>query len=78
MSDTAVVSVKVPPSLLEEVRQSKQDIDWPEEIRGFIRDRLRRRRAEQLLTEVHAKHARLPPRPRGFAADFVREDRDRH
>ena len=78
MSNNSIVSVKVPPNLLEQVRQSKQEIDWPEEIRTFIRDRLRRWRAERLLGEVHNRHARLPPRPRGFAADLVREDRDRH
>ena len=78
MSDTSVVSVKVPAQLLEEVRHSKRDIDWPEELRSFIRDRLRRWETERLLEEIHAEHSRRAPRPRGFASGLIREDRDRH
>ncbi len=78
MSDTSVVSVKVAPEVLQEVRRSKQDIDWPEELRQFIQGRLRRWQSERVLAEIHAKHVRLSPRPRGFAAGLLREDRDGH
>lgn len=78
MGDTSVVSVKVPSQVFEEVRRSKDEIDWPEEIRGFIRDRLRQWEAKRLLDAVHERHARRPSRTRGFAADLVRADRDRH
>lgn len=77
MSDASVVSVKVPPPLFEEIRRSKEEIDWPEELRSFIRERLRRWKAQRLLDEIHAEHARHHPRPRGFASGYVRENRDR-
>ena len=78
MSDTSVVSVKVPPEVLQDIRRSKKDIDWPDELRHFIQARLRRWRSERVLAEIHGKHARLTPRPRGFAAGLLREDRDGH
>lgn len=78
MSDTSVVSVKVSPSLFDEVRRSKSEIDWPEELRAFMRERLRRLEAERILAKAHARHERSPARPRGFAAGLIRGDRDRH
>ncbi|HTT25704.1 MAG TPA: CopG family transcriptional regulator [Thermoplasmata archaeon] len=78
MGDTSVVSVKVPAEVLQEVRRSKKDIDWPDELRQFILERLRQWRSEQILSEVHGRLSRSAPRPRGFAATLLREDRDHH
>ena len=78
MNETAVVSVKVNHRLFEEVRRTKDQIDWPEELRSFIRERLRRLEADRILDEIHAEHARHSPRPRGFVSGLIREDRDRH
>jgi hypothetical protein len=78
MVGASVVSVKVPPDLLERVRRTKDEIDWPEELRAFIRERLRRLGTERLLAEVRARHSRHRARPWGFASGLVREDRDRH
>lgn len=78
MSGTPVVSVKVPPQLFEEVRRSKDEIDWPEEIRTFIQKRAQRWRAEKALSRLERKMASYPALPRGTAAKLIREERDRH
>ena len=78
MAETRVVSIKVPADLQAEVRKTRADIDWPEEIRRFIRERLMRWKAEQTLNDIRRRHAGFHPQRRGTAAALVREDRDRH
>jgi hypothetical protein len=78
MSNSTVLSVKVPPTLLEEIRESREEIDWPEEIRAFMRERLRRWKGQKALEKASRRIERLPPRPRGYASASIREDRDGH
>lgn len=78
MSETGAITVKVPQGLLDEVRRTKTEIDWPEEIRSFIRSRVKKRRAQEALDKSRKVLQELPVLPRGTAARLVRADRDSH
>lgn len=78
MSETGAITVKIPQRLLDEVKRTKTEIDWPEEIRSFIRSRVKRRRAQEALDRNRKVLQELPVLPRGTAASLVRADRDSH
>ena len=74
----SVVSVKVPGHVKEEMKRLRRRVRWPDEIRGFIEERIKMERrlegvgiAEELLED-------LPTQPTGTASRIVRGDRDSH
>ncbi|MEM3439296.1 MAG: CopG family transcriptional regulator [Candidatus Bathyarchaeia archaeon] len=78
MSET--VSFKVPKSIKGEMEKLKDEIDWPEELRRFVIERIERVKRERALNEVLEDLRRLGPAevPQGFSWKSVREDRDSH
>ncbi|MEM2082197.1 MAG: CopG family transcriptional regulator [Candidatus Bathyarchaeia archaeon] len=78
MSET--VSFKVPKSIKGEMEKLKGEIDWPEELRKFVIERIERVRRERALNEVLEDLRRLGPAgvPLGFSWKSVRGDRDSH
>jgi len=75
MGSTTVIAVRIPKRLKEELEEL--GIDYAEEIRRFLEQRVREEKAKRLLKEVE-EIVRSVPRIRGnLAAEFVREDRDR-
>ena len=54
------------------------DINWSEEIRRFIEERVRELRRRRVLEEARRVIERLPETPRGTATRYVRGDRDSH
>lgn len=68
----AVISVRVPEALKKEMEQV--DIDWNEELRAMIKERLKLERRRQAIARIDAIRARIKP---GFdMAKAIREDRD--
>lgn len=68
-----VVVVRVPKELKE--RMKRAEINWSEEIRGFIEKRLRSYELQQSLREIRKK-----ARKRKVSVDsteLIREDRER-
>jgi hypothetical protein len=78
MGDSGVVSIKIPRRILDEMRESKGEVDWPEELRSFIVSRLKKRGSERALKETERLLSGLPVLPHGSVSGTVREDRDRH
>ncbi len=72
------VSFKVPASVKGEMEKLEGEIDWPEELRRFVIERIERVRREKALDEVLKDLRRLGPAkvPPGFSRKSVREDRD--
>lgn len=62
----------------EKMDELRGVIDWPEEIREFIRRRVEECLRLRALEEVSRELERLPKTPRGLAARLVRGDRDSH
>ncbi len=73
-----VVSIRVPKELKEKMDRFRDRVDWAEEIRRFIEERVRELEREEVLRKVEELLRDLPTQPRGFAAKLVREDRDSH
>ena len=73
-----VISIRIPPEIKREMDRLKSEVNWSEEIREFIREKIREYRKKKVLEEVVAYIQSLPEAPRGTAEKLVREDRDSH
>jgi len=71
-----VVSVKVEEEMKSEMLRYRDRIEWPEEIRGFIGEKLEQARREASLREVERLLRGVKPVPKGTSERLVRGDRD--
>ncbi|ASJ15967.1 hypothetical protein A3L04_02175 [Thermococcus chitonophagus] len=72
----AVLSIRIPDELKEKMKEF--DINWSEEIRRFIKERIEyeeRKRTLEKALELAKKSGSVS---KGFSARAVREDRDSH
>jgi len=72
----SVVSVRVPRELKEKMQKYRDKINWSEEIRRFIENKILEAERENTLSRLEELIKQLPTVPRGTAARYVREDRD--
>jgi len=74
----AVVSVKVPKWVKEKMKAYDGVVEWPEEIRRLIIEKIedleRVRAVEGAINLLES----VPPAPKGTARSLVRRDRDSH
>lgn len=75
---SVVISVRVPRRLKEEMDRLSGYVNWSEEIRRFLEERVRELRRKRVLEEARRVIKRLPEAPPGTAARYVRDDRDSH
>ncbi len=73
---SAVLSVRIPSWLKAEMEELKDMVNWPQEIRRFLEERVRYYKRLKVLAEVCRTLEGLPSTPKGLAARLVREDRD--
>jgi len=71
-----VIAVKISDELKEEMDRLKGRVRWPEELRGFIEERIKREEAKDNLCEVIELVRSSRGVPKGFTSLSVREDRD--
>lgn len=76
MSET--VSFKVPKAVKAEMERLKGEVNWPEELRRYVAERIERAKREKAFKEVMEDLRRMGPAnvPKGFSKRSVREDRD--
>ncbi|RLE64152.1 MAG: hypothetical protein DRJ47_08375 [Thermoprotei archaeon] len=74
----SVISIRVPPEIKREMDRLRGEVNWSEEIREFIKRRIKEHKKKKVLREVVAYIQTLPEAPRGTAQKLVREDRDSH
>jgi hypothetical protein len=74
----AVVSLKVPPPVKRKMKDYEQEVNWPEEIRKMITERIESLDRERVIQEVLKMLEDVPPAPKGTASRLVRRDRDSH
>jgi hypothetical protein len=72
----SVVSVRVPRELKEKMRKYRDKINWSEEIRRFIENKILEAERENTLSKLEELIKQLPTVPRGTAARYVRKERD--
>jgi len=71
------VSFKISRELKRKMDMYRDRINWAEELRKFIEEKIRELEAEENLREVVEELRKASwSSPRGFAASLVREDRD--
>jgi len=75
---SAVLSIRIPKKLKEEMDKLKDIVDWPKEIRAFIEKKIRVYKRIKVLNEIDRLLEELPPTPKGLATKLVREDRERY
>jgi len=73
---SVVLSIRIPRRLKEEMDRLRDLVNWSEEIRAFLEQRVRMYKRIKVLNEVDKALEKLPPTPQGFAASSVRDDRD--
>lgn len=69
-----VVSVRIPKEIKEKMK--KYDVNWSEEIRRAIAERISEIERMKAAEEISKMIERLPRAEAGFSAKSVREDRD--
>ena len=73
MSVNEVVSIRIPKELKKKMKEIK--INWSEEIRAFIEEKVREYTRIRKLKEIDEMLSEITTRKR-CAARYVREDRD--
>lgn len=72
------ISIRVPPEIKHEMEKLKGEVNWSEEIREFIKRKIKEYKMRKALQEVIAYIQALPEAPRGTAQKLVGKDRDNH
>jgi hypothetical protein len=71
-----VISFRIPEELKQRLKEV--DLNWSEEMRRFIEERVREYKREKALREIDALLKDVPSPESGTAARYVREDRESH
>jgi len=71
-----VISFRIPEELKQRLKEV--DLNWSEEVRRFIEERVREYKREKALKEIDALLKDVPRPERGTASRYVREDRESH
>jgi hypothetical protein len=71
-----VISFRIPKELKERIKEV--DLNWSEEVRRFIEERVREYMREKALREIDALLVDVPSPESGTASRYVREDRESH
>jgi len=69
------VSFRVPKELKKRMDKFK-DINWSEEVRRFLEQRVRELEQLRAIEELERIIEKIPKVPSGKAVEYVREDRD--
>jgi metal-responsive CopG/Arc/MetJ family transcriptional regulator len=73
-----VISIRIPPEIKNEMDRLRGEINWSEEIREFIKNKIEEHKKRKTLQEVVEYIQTLPEAPKGTAQKLVRESRDSH
>ncbi len=75
MAGTEVISFKVPRKVKEKYEKLKDFVDWPEELRAFVEERVRKAERAYVIRKTLEKKPR-EVLPRGSVVEAIREDRE--
>ena len=74
---SSVVSFKVRREIKEKMERFRDRVNWAEELRRFVEERIRELEAEENIKRVIEELEKIPISvPKGFSVNSVREDRD--
>ncbi len=75
---SVTVSFRIPRELKERMDRLCGKVNWSEEVRRFLEERVREYEQLEAIRELEETLKTLPQAPRGTALRYVREDRDSH
>ncbi len=75
---SVTVSFRIPRELKERMDRLRGKVNWSEEVRRFLEERIREYEQLEAIRELEEALKTLPQAPRGTALRYVREDRDSH
>jgi len=75
---SVVISFRIPKKLKERMDALRDRVNWSEEVRRFIEERVRVLEQVKAIEELEEVIRSLPKVPRGTTIKYVREDRDRY
>ncbi len=75
---SVTVSFRIPRELKERMDRLRGKVNWSEEVRRFLEERVREYEQLEAIRELEEALKTLPQAPRGTALRYVREDRDSH
>ena len=73
-----IIAVKVPKKVKDKVKALRNEVNWPEEIRRFLEEKIREVEARKTMERIVRKIGETEGVPKGFSASVVREDRESH
>lgn len=73
-----IIAVKVSRELKKKVKALKKEVNWPEEIRRFIEEKIREVESRKAVERITREIGRTEGVPKGFSVRLVREDREGH
>ena len=71
-----VISIRVPEELKREMDRLRDEVNWSEEIREFIKRRIEEYRKKEVFDELVEYIKTLPEAPKRIAHELVKESRD--
>ncbi len=74
---SVVISIRVPKELKEKMDRFR-NVNWSEEIRRFIEEKIAQYEAEELLEKIREHLKDVPELPRGTVTRWLRSDRESH
>jgi metal-responsive CopG/Arc/MetJ family transcriptional regulator len=75
---SVVISIRIPKKLKEKIDSLRDIVNWSDEIRKFLEDRVREYHRMKVISEIHQLITSLPEAEIGTAAEYMRDDRDRN
>jgi len=75
---SVVISIRIPKKLKERMDSLRDMVNWSEEIRKFLQNKVKEYHRKKVISELHKIIEGFPEVERGTAAKYVREDRDSH
>jgi len=76
MELSVTVSFRVPRDLKKKMDELRGVVNWSEELRRFLENRIREYEQVRAIEEFEEVVESIPVSPRGTALKYVREDRD--
>lgn len=74
---SVVISIRVPKKLKERMDRFR-DINWSEEIRKFIEERVTQYEIDELFKRIEDHLRDVPELPRGTIVRWLRSERESH
>jgi hypothetical protein len=74
----SVVSIKVPRCVKEKMKKHASSVEWPEEVRKLLIQKIEELERADALERVVKILEDIPSAPRGTAEKLVRRDRESH